>query len=154
MKQIAALAAGLCVAAMLSGCGLKDGSYSASLAAPDSLGYQAYLKVTVTDGEITEADFDAANADGQKKSEDEDYAALMEPACQTTPAQVSQHYRQLLLGAKSYSKVEVDAVSGATVSSGEFRRLWAALEEPFKKGDTQPITLSPAPEFSSSQPGE
>lgn len=134
-------------AACLAGCGFKDGEYTAQTAGPDSLGYRAGLSVTVADGKITDARFDAVNESGSLKSEDADYARLMKSVCGVTPSEISEHYRSLLLGQTRYGKVQVDAVSGATVSSREFAMLWQALEEPLKKGDEHSVVLPPAPEF-------
>lgn len=147
-----AICGALC--ACLAGCGFKDGVYTARLADFDSLGYQDYLTVTVADGVITSAEFDALSPEGGKKSEDQTYAQLMRPITGTTPAQITDHYQALLNGAKSYSKVQVDAISGATVSSRSFARLWAALKKPLQKGEPQPVTLENAPELPASSSGE
>lgn len=147
MKRHAKLAVCLLLAGCLAGCGLKDGTYTARLADFDSLGYQDYLTVTVADGVIQSAEFDALDAAGQKKSEDERYARLMQPVTGATPQLVSSHYAELLVGAKSAGKVQVDAVSGATVSSRAFKALWQALDKPMKKGLSDPVTVPNPPEF-------
>ncbi|WP_419505114.1 FMN-binding protein [Allofournierella sp.] len=147
MKRHAKLAVCLLLAIGLAGCGLKDGTYTARLADFDSLGYQDYLTVTVAGGAIQSAEFDALDAAGQKKSEDERYARLMQPVTGATPQLVSSHYAELLLGAKSAGKVQVDAVSGATVSSRAFKALWQALDKPMKKGLSEPVTVPNPPEL-------
>lgn len=154
MSRRSKLAVCLALAALLVGCGLKDGVYTARLASFDSLGYQDYLTVTVTDGAVQTAEYDALNAQGQKKSEDDAYAALMQPVTGATPAAVSAHYAELLAGAKSYGKVQVDAVSGATVSSRAFAALWKALEKPMKKGQPEPVTVQNPPELPPVSGGE
>lgn len=136
------------LAAGLVGCGFKDGVYSAEFASFDSLGYKDRLEVTVQDGTIVQADFDAVDRAGGKKSQDEAYARRMRPLCGTDPAQLSAHYGNLLLQAERYGAVEVDAVSGATVSSRRFAALWAALKKPLQKGKTGPVVVSDAPELS------
>lgn len=98
-------------------------------------------------GAIQSAEFDALDAAGQKKSEDERYARLMQPVTGATPQLVSSHYAELLLGAKSAGKVQVDAVSGATVSSRAFKALWQALDKPMKKGLSEPVTVPNPPEL-------
>lgn len=154
MKQTSRLAALVLAAGILSGCGFQDGTYTAQTAGADSLGYRAYLTVTVTDGEISSAEFDALDAAGGKKTQNEEYGQLMQPICGTVPAEISEHYRQLLMGAKSYRKVKPDAISGATVSSGEFARLWASLRTPLKEGTPDTVTLPPAPEYVPPTPNE
>lgn len=154
MNRIKKLAALALAAVTLAGCGFQDGTYTARTAGADSLGYQTYLTVTVTDGAISSAEFDALDADGGKKTQNEEYSQLMRPVSGRTPAEVSEHYCQLLLGIKSYKKVTPDALSGATVSSGEFARLWAALRTPLKEGTPDSVTLPPAPEYIPPQPNE
>lgn len=154
MKRLLKLSAGLIMIGLLAGCGLQDGTYTATTANADSLGYRAYLTVTVSDGLISAAEFDALDPDGMKKSEDKEYARLMQAACGTTPEEIGDHYRQLLVDAKSFGQVDVDAVSGATVSSQEFARLWQALKKPMASGDTSLVTLGPAPEFVRPDSGE
>lgn len=154
MNRHLKFAACFALALSLAGCGLKDGVYTARLESFDSLGYQDYLTVTVVDGVLEHAEFDALNAAGHKRSEDEAYALLMQPVTGTTPQLVSRHYADLLAGAKSYGKVQVDAISGATVSSRAFKELWAALEKPLKKGQPDTVTLQNPPELSPSLGGE
>lgn len=133
--------------AFLCACGFQDGSYSAKAASPDSLGYQAYLDITVQDGVITGAEFDAVNSRNIRKSQDTEFAKLMIPATGISPGEISAHYQQLLLGCKSYRKVKVDALCGATVSSHEFADLWSALETSLKKGQPNQVILPPRAEY-------
>lgn len=154
MKQISRLAALVLVAGALAGCGFQDGTYTARTAGADSLGYQAYLTITVTDGEISHAEFDALDSAGGKKTQNEEYGQLMRPISGISPAEVSEHYNQLLLGAKSYGAVKPDSISGATVSSSEFSRLWASLRTPLKEGAPDSVTLPPAPEYIPPEPDE
>lgn len=154
MKHFCRLAACFALAGCLVGCGLQDGKYTAATNTTDSLGYQAYLTVTLTKGKISEVEFDAQNASGQKKSKDSQYAALMRPVSGKTPSEVSDHYRDLLLNAKRPSAVKPDMLSGATVSSQEFARLWKALQPSFRNGTPESITLEPAPELQTTEPVE
>ena len=147
MKSSRKLLFSLLAAVCLVGCGFQDGEYTAQTAGPDSLGYRASLSVTVANGKITDAQFDAANEAGGLKSEDADYERLMKPVCGVTPKEISDHYRALLLDKKSFGRVKVDAISGATVSSREFAQLWQALKEPLAKGEEHLVVLPPSPEF-------
>ena len=96
MKRHAKLAVCLLLAIGLAGCGPKDGTYTARLADFDSLGYQDYLTVTVADGAIQSAEFDALDAAGQKRARtnatpgsaacDRRHAAAGEPALRRAAA--------------------------------------------------------------------
>ena len=154
MKHFCRLAACLALAGCLVGCGLQDGEYTAMTNTTDSMGYQAYLTVTLTDGKISDAEFDAQDAFGHKKSQNAEYAELMRPVSGKTPSEVSDHYRELLLNAKKPNSVKPDAISGATVSSREFTQLWEALQPAFRDGTPDSIALAPAPEFQTVQPVE
>ncbi|HJB20202.1 MAG TPA: FMN-binding protein [Candidatus Fournierella merdavium] len=136
------------LAVLLAGCGYKDGTYSAEFTNFDSLGYKDRLQITVTDGVITDAQFDGVNEEGGLKSEDEAYAGRMRPLCGTDPAGIRQYYSEALTGLKDPKDLEVDAVSGATVSAQHFAALWQALQTPMKKGETDPVTVADIPEFS------
>ena len=64
------------------------------------------------------------------------------------PAGIRQYYSEALTGLKDPKDLEVDAVSGATVSAQHFAALWQALQTPMKKGETDPVTVADIPEFS------
>lgn len=131
----------------LAGCGFKDGTYSAQFKSYDSLGYKDCLTITVTDGVITDAQFDGVNETGGLKSEDEAYANRMRLLCGTDPAAIRQYYSEALVGLKNPKDLEVDGVSGATVSAQHFEALWQALQTPMKKGETAPVVAEDIPEF-------
>ena len=123
--------AGCCIlAALLAGCGFKDGTYTAEFKSFDSLGYKDRLEITVEDGVITGARFDGVNAEGGLKSEDTAYADRMRPLCGTDPAQISRYYSEALVGLDDPKDLEADGVSGATVSAQHFEALWQALQTP------------------------
>ena len=136
------------LAALLAGCGFKDGTYSAEFESFDSLGYKDRLQITVSDGVITDAQFDGVNEQGGLKSEDEAYAKRMRPLCGTDPAGIRQYYSDVLTGLDNPKDLEADGVSGATVSAQHFEALWQALQSPIKKGETAPVVVADIPEFS------
>jgi len=143
--------AGCCIlAALLAGCGFKDGTYTAEFKSFDSLGYKDRLEITVEDGVITGARFDGVNAEGGLKSDDTAYADRMRPLCGTDPTQISQYYSEALVGLDDPKDLEADGVSGATVSAQHFKALWQALQTPMKKGETTPVVTDDIPEFSPS----
>ena len=91
------------------------------------------------DGKITEADCDAFNADGKRKSEDEEYNKTMESYGGTTTP--SKFYPELEQGFVNTQKV--DAVAGATTSSDSMKALYNALIPNMEKGDTSEVSVTP-----------
>lgn len=142
---LAAISCGLAI--LLTGCGFKDGTYTAEFKSFDSLGYKDRLQITVEDGVITDAQFDGVNEQGGLKSEDEAYAERMRPLCGTDPAAIRRYYSEALVGLKDPKELEADGVSGATVSAQHFDALWQALQTPMKKGETAPVVAEDIPEF-------
>lgn len=121
-----------------AGAALKDGEYTAQMSdryAKDSgHGWQEYLKVTISGGQVTEAEYDALK-DGKLKSQttQEEYKMSPHP---------SQWIPQLTANVKkAASPQEVDAVSGATDSSKTVKKLYAAIWEAAQTGNTEIITL-------------
>ncbi len=139
-KAATALIACLAVAGLLAGCGgpkggarsddhtaplpsggYKDGTYTAK-SGTDELGGVGVITLTIENGRITKADFKGIQVTGQPK--DETYGK--------TIGNINQEYynkaQKAVKGATAYAPrlVEtqdigkVDAVSGATVSHGQF----------------------------------
>ena len=87
----------------------------------DENGWKPSITITVKDGKIEDVDYDEVNDQGMLKSEDEDYAATMESVSGITPEDA---YEQLEKALKSSQDVDkVDAVSGATGSSEQFKKV-------------------------------
>ena len=136
----ALLAAGVLLG--LCGCGRwQDGEYRAECAEFDSLGYRDTLVVTVEDGEITRAEYDAVSEDGGLKSEDEAYAGQMRPICGTDPAEFSAALETSLVGRSARTRQPVDAVAGASYSSGRCAALLSALEQNMRKGIFETVVV-------------
>lgn len=151
MKKIFAIIAALLAIAMpLTACssssdGYKDGSYRAEGKTADEHGWKEYLVVTVEGGEITAVEFDYSNADGAKKSEDEEYKATMLQYGGTTyPAEFCQNLEDAYL--EKQTSAEVDTIAGATTSSVHFKKLAAALEGAMKKGKKDIVVVDTAAE--------
>lgn len=125
-----------------TGCGRwQDGEYRAECAEFDSLGYRDYLAVTVKDGEIIRAEYDAVSEDGGLKSEDEAYAGEMRPICGVDPAEFSAALDAALTGRSAKSREPVDAVAGASYSSGRCAALLNALEQNMRKGIFETVVV-------------
>ena len=136
-KFIAVLVALVAAALPLTACGssdgYKDGSYRAEGAAADDHGWKPYLVVTVEGGAVATVEYDYVNADGLKKSEDEDYKANMLNYGGTTyPAEFTQKIEEGYVAAQKGA--DVDTVAGATTSTDNFKKLAAELEKSMSKG--------------------
>ena len=132
MKRfIAVLLVVLATACLMTGCssGMKDGTYKAQFKDYDDHGWKDYVSITVKDGKITDVDYDSMNADGTKKSEDQAYRESMEPVSKTYPA-------------KFYNPKKVDAVTGATNSSNDFKILAVEAIKAAKAGTTDAVEVS------------
>ncbi len=135
------LAVSIVFAAVCGGClpkSLQDGTYTAKMASPDEHGWTEMLSLTVKDGVIVEADCDAINADGKRKSEDDEYNKTMESFGGTTTPK--KFYPELEQGLVDTQKV--DAVAGATTSSDSMKKLYNALVPNMEKGDTAEVSVA------------
>ena len=142
MKKMASVFAMLVLAlSLLAGCGTsyQDGVYHAEFKDYDSHGWKEYVDVQVADNKVTVLTFDGINADGAKKSEDEDYRASMEPVKGTYPvkfyADITNQYLE------SGNLKDVTTVAGATVSTDNFKLLMSALEANMKSGNTDTVIV-------------
>lgn len=132
----------LILVTMLAGCGssgdLKDGYYTAEMA-EFSNGWKEYLVIQVCHGNIVSAEFNAKNASGFIKAWDNSYMKLMIALQGTYPNKYTREYVQQLL--EGQSDVQVDAVTGASTSGGNFVKLVAAVLEQAQKGDTHTVIV-------------
>lgn len=103
-----------------SGGSYKDGQYDAESEVDDH-GYKSVINISVKDGKIDKVDYEELSEDGEKKSEDENYAGMMEGASGVTPASAYEQLENSLV--KSQDPDKVDAVTGATGSSETFKKL-------------------------------
>lgn len=92
---------------------LQDGTYRL-VSNADERGWAAFLEITVAEGEITEADFDYTDEEGNLKSEDEEYNASMEEQAGISFADAAEEIEAQLVEGQD---PEVDTVSGATGSA-------------------------------------
>ncbi len=142
MKKMASVFAMLVLAlSLLAGCGTsyQDGVYHAEFKDYDSHGWKEYVDVQVADNKVTVLTFDGINADGAKKSEDEDYRASMEPVKGTYAAKFYADITNQYL--ESGNLKDVTTVAGATVSTDNFKLLMSALEANMKSGNTDTVIV-------------
>ena len=143
MKRfIAVLLVVLATACLMTGCssGMKDGTYKAQFKDYDDHGWTDYVSITVKDGKITDVDYDSMNADGTKKSEDQAYRESMEPVSKTYPAKFYKELEDQL--SEKQDPKKVDAVTGATNSSNDFKILAVEAIKAAKAGTTDAVEVS------------
>ena len=142
--------AGLAVCSLLpvllmTGCssaGYRDGSYRAEAADFDQSGWKDYVQLTVSDGKVTEIEYDAiSKEDGRKKTEDLEYQQQYRDAgLGTDPADYTAKLEDSYLECQKSNGV--DSVSGATVSTGRFKDLVGALEKRMEQGETGTVAVT------------
>lgn len=120
---------------LLGGCGsskMKDGFYTAEMS-DYSHGWKEYLCIMVKDDNIVYAEFNAKDPSGYIKAWDNTYMANMKAVTGTYPNEYTRAYVEELITAQSSN---VDTVSGASSSGGNFLKLSAAVIEQAEKGDS------------------
>ncbi len=132
---------------LLAACGgskvYQDGEYRAEFAKFDSYGYKDYLTLTVEDGSITKVEYNARDAEGLLRTEDEKYAQEMEAVRETYPELYTTNLINQLLEKQDIEKV--DMIAGATYSSDSFKALFTALEENMQEGNTELLLVENVP---------
>lgn len=143
-KWIAGLALLMCIAAFC-GCGkeevsggLKDGSYTAEMG-EYSHGWKEFVTITVKNGEIVSTEYNAENASGFIKSWDNAYMMNMKLVTGTYPNEYTRYYAAQLTGQSSAP--EIEALSGASTSGGNFSKLSKAVVEQAVKGDSTVVRV-------------
>lgn len=107
--------------------GFKDGSYKAAQDKADDYGWKGQIAIEVKDGKIGTVDFDYVNKDNKLKSEDQGYIKAMEDKTKVNLANAMVELEKALVS--SQDAAAVNAVTGATASSNDFKGLAAkALE--------------------------
>lgn len=131
----------LCVMTF-AGCGssgsLKDGYYTAEMA-EFSHGWKEYLVIQVSHGNIVSAEFNAKNESGFIKAWDNAYMKNMITLQGTYPNKYTREYVQQLL--EQQADIQVDAVTGASSSGGNFVKLVDAVLKQAAKGDQETVIV-------------
>ncbi len=130
----------LCSALSVCGCGskMKDGFYTAEMS-EYSHGWKEYLCIMVKDGTITYAEYNAKNSSGYIKSWDNAYMENMITVNGTYPNEYTRNYVSQLL--ETQDPESVDAISGASSSGANFKKLSAAAIRQAVKGDPSTIVV-------------
>lgn len=127
----------LCISILTTGCGsaskMKDGFYTAEMA-EYSHGWKEYLCIMVKNDTIIYAEYNAKNDSGYIKSWDNDYMETMLTQNGTYPNEYTRNYVSQLL--ETQDPEAVDAISGASQSAVQFKKLAAAVISQAVKGDS------------------
>ncbi|UUX33947.1 FMN-binding protein [Fundicoccus culcitae] len=118
---------------------LQDGEYTLESDA-DEHGWSSRFTLVVADGEITEVNYDMEDADGNLKTEDEEYNQMMEDVSGTAFADAVEELTAQLL--ETQNPDEVDVVSGATDTSEDFKEYAQLLVDAAVEGNEETIMVS------------
>lgn len=117
---------------------MQDGFYMAEMA-DYSHGWKEYLCILVKNDRIVYAEFNAKDPSGYIKAWDNAYMRNMLSGSGTYPNEYTRSYVAQLI--ETQNPQEVDTVSGASSSGGNFAKLSAAVIEQAKKGDTAIVVV-------------
>ena len=143
MKKIIALALSSVLALGLVACGgsnkIADGTYKAQVdeaTAEASHGWTEVLAVTYQDGKMTDVDFDAFDAEGNRKSEADPATYPMDPPPSVWIPQIEENIKA------TSSADKVATVAGATSSSENAKKLYAAVLEAASAGKMETVVVT------------
>lgn len=112
---------------------MEDGYYTAEMSEFEH-GWKEYVCIQVKNDVIVSAEFNAKNESGFIKAWDNAYMKNMIGLQGTYPNKYTREYvQQLIDGQKD---TQVDVISGATSSGGNFEKLVKAVIEQAKSGDS------------------
>ncbi|MDR0924643.1 MAG: FMN-binding protein [Hungatella sp.] len=121
----------------LSGCKkqesrLVDGFYTVEMSDYNN-GWKEFVTIRVSGNKIVTVEYNAKNSSGFIKSWDIPYMRNMLDRKGTYPNRYTRTYAANFLAVQS--DVGIDAVSGASVSGGNFQKMASLLMEKARKGD-------------------
>lgn len=137
----------LLVMLFLAGCSetnsLQDGYYTAQALAYN-YGWKEYITIMVKGGSIVSVEYNAENASGFIKSWDNVYMNNMKSVAGTYPNEYTRYYAAQLTGQSTLP--EIDTLSGASSSGGNFKKLAQSVVEQAIKGDSTIATVPSDPD--------
>ena len=137
-RKIYLAAVSLSILIFLSGCGagqMKDGYYTAEMS-DFSYGWKEYVCIYVKNDQIISVEFNAKDANGFIKAWDNEYMRNMMTKSESGmyPNKYAREYAQQLVDGQK--ETQVDAISGASQSGDNFKKLTVAVIEQAQKGDS------------------
>lgn len=128
---------------LMGGCGLKnsmkDGFYTAEMS-DYSNGWKEYLCIMVKNDTIVYAEFNAKNPSGFIKAWDNNYMNLMSSYSGTYPNEYTRYYVSELIAAQNSE--DLDTLTGASTSGGNFKKLSYAVIEQAKCGNPDTVIVT------------
>jgi sex pheromone cAD1 len=118
---------------------LTDGEYSLEEKNIGATGWKTVFKMTVKDGKIAESNYNYVNAEGQLKTDDEEYQKMMSEKTGTGPQDFVPALNKAFVEQQGAADIEV--VTGATHSWQGFKIYASQLVNTAQKGDTTPIVV-------------
>ncbi|MTI65796.1 MAG: FMN-binding protein [Firmicutes bacterium] len=119
---------------------LKDGTYKVAYKSFDDHGWKGQVELEVKDGKISNVNFDYVNEEGKLKTKDEGYKSAMKEKSGTYPAEFTKKLEERLVENQKLS--EVDAVTGATSSSSDFKALASKALALAESGEKTEATIA------------
>lgn len=127
------LLAALCLGGCSSQSEMKDGFYTAEMSGYSN-GWKEYVCIMVKDDKIVYVEFNAKDPSGYIKAWDNSYMTNMLSVTGTYPNEYTRYYASQLIEKQGTS--DIDALSGASTSGGNFIRLSEAVIAQAVNGDT------------------
>lgn len=118
---------------------MKDGFYTAEMS-EFSHGWKEYVCILVKNDKIVSAEFNAKNESGFIKAWDNNYMQNMKAEQGTYPNDYTRKYVEQLINEQM--DIQVDAVTGASHSGGNFEKLVKAVIEQAKSGDSSIVEVA------------
>ncbi|WP_428910177.1 extracellular electron transfer flavoprotein PplA [Niallia sp. Krafla_26] len=126
----------------LAGGPLQDGTYTLEEKEISDKGWKATFSIAVTDGKITESNYNYVDADGKLKTDDEAYQKNMSDKTGVGPKDYIPALNDDLVAKQDAQQVEI--VTGATHSSESFMNYAQQLIQAAQAGDTETIIIDAA----------
>lgn len=117
---------------------LKDGKYTVE-SNFDERGYKVVHTLTVSEGKITESNFGYQKEDGSWKADDAAYNETMKAKAGVSSKEATEQLNKALVEKQNISDVE--AVSGATSTSTNFKASTEALLKAASEGKTETVKI-------------
>lgn len=124
--------------------GMQDGSYRIEELNFGETGWKEALEISVADGEITDANWESVNEDGENKIEDDNYQETMVGTDGVGPQDFIPGLEDALVDAQDPADVEV--ITGATGTSEKFQDYAQQLVDAAEEGNTETIEVDNAAE--------
>ena len=118
---------------------LHNGYYTAE-ASEYNFGWKEHVTICVMNNQIVSVEYNAENASGFIKSWDNAYMRNMKSVQNTYPNEYTRYYAAQLTGNKEAP--EIDLLSGASNSGGNFQKLSEAVVKQAIKGDSSVVEVA------------